>query len=148
MLLTGRRATCLLLAIVASAEDAASTDSTQKSASLLLPQNEADYSNFLTSLIDSQHKLLTSIHGVDSPQVALASTLLDLQGSVSTGPPAPTASRFPQAVQHNCPNYDACQPYSNASVWLLPPLQAVRMDTHDNVICNHLLSESLNAVKQ
>ena len=48
-----------------------------------MPQTEADYSNFITTLMDSQHKMLTSIHGVDSPQVALSSTLLDLQGSVS-----------------------------------------------------------------
>ncbi len=47
-----------------------------------MPQTEADYSNFITTLMDSQHKMLTSIHGVDSPQVALSSTLLDLQGSV------------------------------------------------------------------
>ena len=92
-----RRATCLLLATAAFAEDAASTESTPKSASLLLPQNEADYSNFLTSLMDSQHKMLTAIHGVDSPQVALSSTLLDLQGSVSARPPAISASIFPCA---------------------------------------------------
>ena len=47
-----------------------------------MPQTEADYSNFITTLMDSQHKMLTQIHGVDSPQVALSSTLLDLQGSV------------------------------------------------------------------
>ena len=48
-----------------------------------MPQTEADYSNFLTTLMDSQHKMLQQVHGVDSPQVALSSTLLDLQGSVS-----------------------------------------------------------------
>lgn len=51
-----------------------------------MPQTEADYSNFLATLMDTQHKMLTQIHGVDSPQVALSSTLLDLQGSVRYWP--------------------------------------------------------------
>ncbi|CAL5229806.1 g13203 [Coccomyxa viridis] len=74
-------ATCLLLACTAFAAE--STEESQRSASLLIPQTEADYSNFITTLMDSQHKMLSQIHGVDSPQVALSSTLLDLQGSIA-----------------------------------------------------------------
>ncbi len=48
--------------------------------------------------MDSQHKMLSQIHGVDSPQVALSSTLLDLQGSVSRRPHLPLffLSNLPQ----------------------------------------------------
>lgn len=56
-------------------------------ADLLIPQNEGDYSNLLASLMDQQHKILTSTLGVDHPQVALASTLVDLQSTVRILPP-------------------------------------------------------------
>lgn len=94
------RATCMLLACSAFGAD--STEAAQQTGSLLLPQTEADYSHFLTALMDSQHKMLQTIHGVDSPQVALSTTLLDLQGSVSwrcpcllhTSPPVCRAEDF------------------------------------------------------
>nr|QOL01187.1 putative extracellular protein CSOL_105 [Pseudococcomyxa simplex] len=53
-------------------------------ADLLIPQNEADYSNLVSALMDQQHKVLTTTLGADHPQVALASTLVDLQTTVGS----------------------------------------------------------------
>lgn len=55
-------------------------------ADLLIPQNEGDYSNLLAALMDQQHKVLTTTLGADHPQVALASTLVDLQTTVRLHP--------------------------------------------------------------
>ena len=51
---------------------------------MLLPQTDGDYANFITALMDSQHKMLQQMHGVDSPQVALSSSMIDLQSTVSS----------------------------------------------------------------
>ena len=51
---------------------------------MLLPQTDGDYANFITALMDSQHKMLQQVHGVDSPQVALSSSMIDLQSTVSS----------------------------------------------------------------
>ena len=58
---------------------------------MLLPQTDGDYANFLTHLMDSQHKMLQSVHGVDSPQVALSSSMIDLQSTVSSSVPLMSA---------------------------------------------------------
>ena len=54
------------------------------SADLLIPQNEADFSNMLSALMDQQLKILQEVVGADHPQVSLASTLVDLQYTVRT----------------------------------------------------------------
>ena len=54
---------------------------------MLLPQTDGDYANFITALMDSQHKMLQQMHGVDSPQVALSSSMIDLQSTVSSSVP-------------------------------------------------------------
>ena len=54
---------------------------------MLLPQTDGDYANFITALMDSQHKMLQQMHGVDSPQVALSSSMIDLQSTVSSSGP-------------------------------------------------------------
>lgn len=72
---------CLHMACTALSAD--TTAAANPKAHLLLPQNQADYTNFLTGLLASQHKMLESLHGADSPKVALSSTLIDLQSTVN-----------------------------------------------------------------
>ena len=78
-----------VLALQASAARAA--DSTPEG-KLLIPKDEKDYSNMLSALMDSQHSMLQKTHGVDSPQVALSSNLINLQTSV----------RALHKMPHNC----------------------------------------------
>ncbi|BDA45096.1 hypothetical protein COCOBI_06-5760 [Coccomyxa sp. Obi] len=60
------------------------SDEQLPTADLLIPQNEADYSNMLSALMDQQLKILQEALGVDHPQVSLASTLVDLQNKVGS----------------------------------------------------------------
>lgn len=92
-----------LLACTAFAEDAPADTPT---GSLLIPGNEKDYSNMLTALMETQHSVLQKVHGVDSPQVALSTSLVSLQTSVRLAfplwPPARHCSTF---TLHICPLY-------------------------------------------
>ena len=73
-----------LLACTAFAEDAPAATPT---GSLLIPGTEKDYSNMLTALMETQHSVLQKVHGVDSPQVALSTSLVSLQSTVRLAPP-------------------------------------------------------------
>ena len=44
--------------------------------------DEKDYSSKLSALMETQHSMLQKVHGVDSPQVALSTSLLSLQSTV------------------------------------------------------------------
>ena len=74
---------------------------------MLLPQTDGDYANFITSLMDSQHKMLQQVHGVDSPQVALSSSMIDLQSTVSSSVPLCllSASACPMMLFNKDPIY-------------------------------------------
>ncbi|BDA45097.1 hypothetical protein COCOBI_06-5770 [Coccomyxa sp. Obi] len=72
----------LVLAFLACSAYAA--DEQMPTADLLIPQNEADYSNLVSALMDQQHKILQKTKGADHPQVSLASTLVDLQGQIGS----------------------------------------------------------------
>ena len=67
---------CRALALLACAVHAS------PSGSLLIPNDEKDFSSMLSALMESQHSVLQKVHGVDSPQVALSTSMLSLQSSV------------------------------------------------------------------
>ncbi len=69
----------LLLALLTCS---AQSDKQLPTADLLIPQNEADYSNMLSALMEQQLKILQGALGADHAQVSLASTLVDLQKTV------------------------------------------------------------------
>ncbi|CAL8469159.1 g8700 [Coccomyxa elongata] len=60
------------------------SDEQLPTAELLIPKNEADYSNMLSAHMEQQLKILQETLGADHPQVSLASTLVDLQNTVGT----------------------------------------------------------------
>ena len=71
-----RRALALLACTCHGGPDSTPTGS------LLIPNDEKDYANMLSSLMETQHSVLQKVHGVDSPQVQLSSSLLSLQSTV------------------------------------------------------------------
>lgn len=91
---------CYSRALVLSACTAYAADSAPRG-SLLIPKDEKDFSSMLSALMEAQHFMLQKAHGVDSPQVALSTSLLALQSTVRnlcTGATMPAGLPFSCAI--------------------------------------------------
>ena len=79
VIITGKSVCCR--ALVLSACNAYAAD-LAPSGNLLIPNDEKDFSSMLSALMETQHSMLQKVHGVDSPQVALSTSLISLQSTV------------------------------------------------------------------